>query len=78
LQIQTVLQQTQDRFQTMSQTVMARIDTMSERINDIERKLDELIAEVRACARAFLRKRFQTGTDLDNDTTKGSQQQTAN
>lgn len=62
----------------MSQTVMARIDTMSERINDIERKLDELIAEVRAVRVLGLRKQFQTGTDLDNDTTKGSQQQTAN
>jgi len=43
--IQTVLNQTQDRFQTMSNTVMQRIDAMSDRIGDMEKKLEELMQQ---------------------------------
>jgi len=44
--IQTLLQQTQDRFQTMSDQIIKRIDDMGKRIDDLETNINELMTQV--------------------------------
>ncbi|CAB3407472.1 unnamed protein product [Caenorhabditis bovis] len=43
--IQGVLQQTQDRFQHMSDTIIRRIDDMTKRIDDLEKNISDLMAQ---------------------------------
>ncbi|EFO98451.1 hypothetical protein GCK72_016209 [Caenorhabditis remanei] len=41
--IQGVLQQTQDRFQHMSDQIIRRIDDMTQRIDDLEKNISDLL-----------------------------------
>ncbi|CAB01233.2 Heat shock factor-binding protein 1 [Caenorhabditis elegans] len=41
--IQGVLQQTQDRFQHMSDQIIRRIDDMTTRIDDLEKNINDLL-----------------------------------
>ncbi|CAP32296.1 Protein CBR-HSB-1 [Caenorhabditis briggsae] len=41
--IQGVLQQTQDRFQHMSDQIIRRIDDMTTRIDDLEKNISDLL-----------------------------------
>lgn len=41
--IQNVLQQTQDRFQTMSDQIVRRIDDMAKRVDDLEKSITDLM-----------------------------------
>ncbi|KJH42164.1 heat shock factor binding protein 1 [Dictyocaulus viviparus] len=43
--IQGVLQQTQDRFQHMSDQVIRRIDEMTKRIDDLEKNISDVMAQ---------------------------------
>ncbi|RCN29398.1 heat shock factor binding protein 1 [Ancylostoma caninum] len=43
--IQGVLQQTQDRFQHMSDQIIRRIDDMTKRIDDLEKNISEVMAQ---------------------------------
>ncbi|GMR54295.1 hypothetical protein PMAYCL1PPCAC_24490, partial [Pristionchus mayeri] len=43
--IQGVLQQTQDRFQLMSDQIIRRIDDMTKRIDDLEKNISELMTQ---------------------------------
>jgi hypothetical protein len=44
-QIEGVLLQTQERFQTMSNQILRRIDDMSKRVDDLEKNISDLMAE---------------------------------
>jgi len=43
--IEGVLQQTQERFQTMSDHIIRRIDEMSKRVDDLEKNISDLMSE---------------------------------
>lgn len=43
--IQGVLQQTQDRFQIMSDQIIRRIDDMTKRIDDLEKNITDLMTQ---------------------------------
>ncbi|CAI5438910.1 unnamed protein product [Caenorhabditis angaria] len=43
--IQGVLQQTQDRFQHMSDQIIRRIDDMTKRIDDLEKNINDLMQQ---------------------------------
>jgi len=43
--IQSLLQQTQDRFLTMSDQIIKRIDEMGKRIDDLEKNINELMTQ---------------------------------
>ncbi|KAK0424294.1 hypothetical protein QR680_008597 [Steinernema hermaphroditum] len=43
--IQGLLQQTQDRFQNLSDQIIGRIDDMSKRIDDLEKNISDLMAQ---------------------------------
>jgi len=43
--IQSLLQQTQDRFLTMSDQIIKRIDEMGRRIDDLEKNINELMTQ---------------------------------
>ncbi|CAJ0577621.1 unnamed protein product, partial [Mesorhabditis spiculigera] len=43
--IQGVLQQTQDRFQHMSDQIIRRIDDMTKRIDDLEKNITDLMTQ---------------------------------
>ncbi|VDL81722.1 unnamed protein product [Nippostrongylus brasiliensis] len=43
--IQGVLQQTQDRFQHMSDQIIRRIDDMTKRIDDLEKNISDVMAQ---------------------------------
>uniref|UniRef100_A0A1I7XPR1 Heat shock factor-binding protein 1 n=1 Tax=Heterorhabditis bacteriophora TaxID=37862 RepID=A0A1I7XPR1_HETBA len=43
--IQGVLQQTQDRFQHMSDQIIRRIDDMTKRIDDLEKNITDLMSQ---------------------------------
>ncbi|XP_054282887.1 heat shock factor-binding protein 1-like isoform X2 [Macrosteles quadrilineatus] len=43
--IQTLLQQTQDKFQTMSEQIITRIDEMGNRIDDLEKNISDLMTQ---------------------------------
>ena len=45
--VQTLLQQMQDKFQTMSEQIIGRIDDMSSRIDDLERNIADLMTQAR-------------------------------
>ncbi|KAJ1351619.1 hypothetical protein KIN20_007705 [Parelaphostrongylus tenuis] len=44
--IQGVLQQTQDRFQHMSDQVIRRIDEMTKRIDDLEKNITDVMTQI--------------------------------
>jgi len=41
--IQNVLQQTQEKFQTMSDQIIRRIDDMAKRVDDLEKSIAEVM-----------------------------------
>ncbi|KAG0573402.1 hypothetical protein KC19_VG175700 [Ceratodon purpureus] len=43
--VQNLLQQMQTRFQTMSESIITKIDEMGSRIDDLERSIGELVKE---------------------------------
>lgn len=43
LQVQTLLQNVQDKFQTMSDQIITRIDDMGNRIDDLEKSIADLM-----------------------------------
>jgi len=43
--IQGVLQQTQDRFQNMSDQIIRRIDEMTKRMDELERNITDLMTQ---------------------------------
>jgi len=43
--IEGVLLQTQERFQTMSNQILRRIDDMGKRVDELEKNISELMAE---------------------------------
>ncbi|XP_045866369.1 heat shock factor-binding protein 1-like [Meles meles] len=43
--VQTLLQQMQDKFQTMSDQVIGRIDVMSSCIDDLEKNIADLMTQ---------------------------------
>lgn len=43
LQVQTLLQNVQDKFQTMSDQIIGRIDDMGNRIDDLEKSIADLM-----------------------------------
>jgi len=43
--IQSLLQQTQDRFLTMSDQIIKRIDDMGKRIDELEKNINELMTQ---------------------------------
>nr|XP_014282235.1 heat shock factor-binding protein 1 isoform X3 [Halyomorpha halys] len=43
--IQTLLQQTQEKFQTMSDQIITRIDDMGNRIDDLEKNISDLMTQ---------------------------------
>ncbi|XP_075213142.1 heat shock factor-binding protein 1 isoform X2 [Lycorma delicatula] len=43
--IQTLLQQTQDKFQAMSEQIITRIDEMGTRIDDLEKNISDLMTQ---------------------------------
>eukprot|EP00238_Polyblepharides_amylifera_P012461 CAMPEP_0196582368 /NCGR_PEP_ID=MMETSP1081-20130531/38680_1 /TAXON_ID=36882 /ORGANISM="Pyramimonas amylifera, Strain CCMP720" /LENGTH=78 /DNA_ID=CAMNT_0041902909 /DNA_START=126 /DNA_END=362 /DNA_ORIENTATION=- len=43
--VQNLLQQMQGRFQTMSDSIIGRIDEMGHRIDDLEKSIGELIQQ---------------------------------
>ncbi|KAI1714045.1 heat shock factor binding protein 1 domain-containing protein [Ditylenchus destructor] len=43
--IESVLRQTQDRFQTMSDQIIRRIDEMAKRVDDLEKNISDLMTE---------------------------------
>ncbi|KAK6029749.1 heat shock factor binding protein 1 [Teladorsagia circumcincta] len=43
--IQGVLQQTQDRFQHMSDQIIRRIDDMTKRIDDLEKNISDVMSQ---------------------------------
>ncbi|XP_035250793.1 heat shock factor-binding protein 1 isoform X1 [Anguilla anguilla] len=43
--VQTLLQQMQDKFQTMSDQIIGRIDEMSTRIDDLEKNIADLMTQ---------------------------------
>ncbi|CAJ0962641.1 unnamed protein product, partial [Mesorhabditis belari] len=45
LMIQGVLQQTQDRFQHLSDSIIRRIDDMTKRIDDLEKSITDLMTQ---------------------------------
>uniref|UniRef100_A0AAX7SF34 Heat shock factor-binding protein 1 n=1 Tax=Astatotilapia calliptera TaxID=8154 RepID=A0AAX7SF34_ASTCA len=44
-EVQTLLQQMQDKFQTMSDQIIGRIDEMSTRIDDLEKNIADLMTQ---------------------------------
>lgn len=45
IQVQTLLQNVQDKFQSMSDQVISRIDDMSNRIDDLEKSIGDLMTQ---------------------------------
>ncbi|KAL6443141.1 hypothetical protein ACFW04_002828 [Cataglyphis niger] len=45
LQVQTLLQNMQDKFQTMSDQIIGRIDEMGNRIDDLEKNIADLMTQ---------------------------------
>jgi heat shock factor-binding protein 1 len=45
IQVEGILQQTQERFQTMSDHIIRRIDDMSKRVDDLEKSITDLMGE---------------------------------
>uniref|UniRef100_A0A915EE00 Heat shock factor-binding protein 1 n=1 Tax=Ditylenchus dipsaci TaxID=166011 RepID=A0A915EE00_9BILA len=43
--IEKVLQQTQERFTTMSEQIIRRIDEMAKRVDDLEKNISDLMTE---------------------------------
>jgi len=43
--IEGVLLQTQERFQTMSDQILRRIDEMAKRVDDLEKNISDLMSE---------------------------------
>ncbi|XP_073986796.1 uncharacterized protein isoform X2 [Rhodnius prolixus] len=43
--IQTLLQQAQDKFQTMSDQIITRIDEMGTRVDDLEKNISDLMTQ---------------------------------
>jgi len=43
--VEDLLQQMQGKFETMSESVVGRIDEMNSRIDELERSLDELVTQ---------------------------------
>ncbi|XAR57087.1 hypothetical protein NMG60_11025107 [Bertholletia excelsa] len=44
--VQNLLQQMQSRFQTMSESIISKIDEMGSRIDELEQSINELRAEM--------------------------------
>ncbi|KAH1107158.1 hypothetical protein J1N35_010926 [Gossypium stocksii] len=44
--VQNLLQQMQSRFQTMSESIITKIDEMGDRINELEQSINDLKAEM--------------------------------
>ncbi|XP_076885208.1 heat shock factor-binding protein-like [Bidens hawaiensis] len=44
--VQTLLQQMQNRFQTMSDSIVQKIDEMGDRINELEQSINDLRTEM--------------------------------
>ncbi|XP_052191619.1 heat shock factor-binding protein-like isoform X2 [Diospyros lotus] len=44
--VQNLLQQMQSRFQTMSESIISKIDEMGNRIDELEQSINELRAEM--------------------------------
>ncbi|KAL7144468.1 hypothetical protein ABFS83_07G014300 [Erythranthe nasuta] len=44
--VQNLLQQMQSRFQTMSESIMGKIDEMGNRIDELEQSINDLRAEM--------------------------------
>jgi heat shock factor-binding protein 1 len=46
--VQSMLTQMQQRFQTMSETIIGRIDEMGSRIDDLEKSISDLVQEAQS------------------------------